>query len=188
MAHMDMHVPIGNMCPASSLNGPVNSELKLPNTNWAGARGICVGPEAPPDLATDNSLVLKSPQLETLTNFLWRTCSSDYKTDQIQPVFRKVSDATSACLIFIYCQLAPLAQFLLQTILQDSGSKLKPKWVTFHGQLCTDAPLCIFPCLSNSHISMVAAYGLCLSEYTRKRNSVPDSHQQASPSWDSELF
>lgn len=69
MAHMDMHVPIGNMCPALLLTGLLNSEPKLPSTNRAGAREIHVGPEAPPDLATDNSLVLQSPQLETLASF-----------------------------------------------------------------------------------------------------------------------
>lgn len=115
-------VPIGNTCPASLLTGPLNTEPRLPCTNWAGKGGIPSGPEAPPDSATANGLVLRSPQFETLANFLRRTCSSDYKTDLTQPVFREVSDPASAHLIFIYCQFAPLGQILLQVILQDSGS------------------------------------------------------------------
>ena len=65
-----VRVPIGNTRPASLLTGPVNTELRLPRTNWARAGGIPSGPEAPPDFATANSLVLQSPQLGTLANFL----------------------------------------------------------------------------------------------------------------------
>lgn len=76
-------------------------KTRLLHTNWAGAGEIPSGPKAPPNLATANSLVLQSPQLEALANFLlWRTCSSDYKTDLTQLVFRKVSDPAYAGLIF----------------------------------------------------------------------------------------
>lgn len=57
-------VPIGNTCPPSSLTGQ-----RLPRTNWAGAGGIALGPEAPPDSATAHGLVLQSSPLETLANF-----------------------------------------------------------------------------------------------------------------------
>lgn len=183
-----VHLPLGNTCTALLLNGPINTELRLLHTNWAAAGGIPSGPEAPTNLATANSLVLQSPQLKTPANFLWGTHSSDYKTDLTQLVFRKVSDPAFACLIFFYCQFVPLGQILLQLILQDSGSKPKPKRVIFHGWQCRDGPLHICPCLSDTHISLVAAYDLHLSEWRRKRNSVPDSHAQASALWASNSY
>lgn len=84
--------------------------------------------------------------------------------------------------VFMYCQFVPLGQILLQVILQDSGSKWKPRGVTFHCQLCTDVPLCTALGLL-AHISLVAAEDLHLSKWRRKWNSIPDSHPQASALW-----
>ena len=68
--HGRVCVPVRNTCPALLLTGPVNTEPSLPRTNWAGAGRIPPCPEAPSDSATTSGLVLQSPQLATLANFL----------------------------------------------------------------------------------------------------------------------